>query len=188
MIPAKNQVSRRGDWDGRPLAIGLIIFEGETKPHGYEPQSEKVKYLFKRFKELNGRIGHLWREIARVRDLFPPYPENALAAKKYMKEGPFGLTRSGLVNLLTNIAYIGYWYHKEKGKSAIIIKNNNEAIVDEEDFWYAFNILSPTTITGEPNEQRRHKPLTRFTRVGTEPAEALLDGIVRTALDNHGVL
>ena len=50
MLPAKNQVSRRGDWDGRCLPIGLIIFEGELKPHGYEPQVEKIRHLFKRFR------------------------------------------------------------------------------------------------------------------------------------------
>ena len=187
MLPAKNQVSRRGDWDGRCLPIGLVIFEGEVKPHGFKPQAERIIYLFKRLRELDGRVYLLWREIARKRDLFPPYPKEALGVKGYMKEGPFGITRQGLELILTNPAYIGHWYHKEQGKSAIIIKDNHEAIVDEDDFWYAFNLLSPTTITGELNALKKDKPPTRFTRVGTLPAEALLDGIVRSPLERHGV-
>ena len=187
MIPAKNQVSRRGDWDGRCLPIGLIIFEGEIKPHEFEPQGEKIRNLFKRFRELDGRLYPLWREIARKRDLFPPYPKDAVGVKGYMKEGPFGLSRQGLENMLTNPAYIGYWYHKEQGRSPIILKNNHPAIVDEEDFWYAFNLLSPTTITGEPNEQRKNKPPTRYNHVGTVSTPALLDGIIRSPLEKHGV-
>jgi Recombinase len=129
----------------------------------------------------------LWREIARKRDLFPPYPKEALGVRGYMKDGPFGITRQGLELILTNPAYIGYWYHKEQGKSAVVIKDNHEAIVDEDDFWYAFNLLSPTLITGEPNDQIKSKPPTRFNRVGTLPADALLDGIIKSPLERHGV-
>src|SRR5260221_4514860 len=187
MIPAKYQVARRGDYDGRTIPIGLIIFDGEQKPHEYTPQAERIIYLFKRLRELDGRVYLLWREIERKRDLFPPYPKEALGVKGYMKEGPFGITRQGLELILKNPAYIGHWYHKEQGKSAIIIKDNHEAIVDEDDFWYAFNLLSPTTITGELNALKKDKPPTRFTRVGTLPAEDLLDGIVRSLLERHGV-
>ena len=188
MIPAKYQVARRGDYDGRTLPIGLIIFEGELKPHEYTPQAEVVRSrIFARFRELDGQFNLLWREIAPVRDLFPPYPKDAVGVKGYMKEGPFGISRPGLEDMLTNIAYDGSWYFKEKGKSAIIIPGNHDRIVPHDDFIFSFNRMSKTTLTGEPNEQRRMRPFTRFTRVGTDPYPALLDGIITTNLPRYHV-
>jgi Resolvase, N terminal domain/Recombinase len=178
MLPARNQVARRGEYDGRSTPIGLILFDGEKKPHAYTPQAEKIEYLFKRFRELDGRFNLLWREIGPQRDFFPPYPDNAVGVKKYMQGTPFGISRGGLINILTNPAYIGWWYFREKGKNAILKKDNHDAIVAEDDFWFAFNRLSKTTITGEVNEQRELLPRVRFDRVGTIPAAALLDGIV----------
>src|SRR5258707_15585482 len=105
MIPAKYQVARRGDYDGRTIPIGLIILEGEKKPHEYAAQAEVVrKRIFKRFRELGGQFNLLWRELATVRDLFPPYPADAIGVKPWMKEGPFGISRPGLEEMLTNIA------------------------------------------------------------------------------------
>ncbi len=188
MIPAKYQVARRGDYDGRTIPIGLIIFDGEQKPHEYTPQAEVVrKRIFRRFVELGGQFNRLWREIAPVRDLFPPYPPDAIGVKSWMKEGSFGISRPGLEDMLTNIAYDGSWYFKEKGKSAIIIPNNHDAIVPHDDFMFAFNRMSKTTLTGEPNEQRHMRPYTRFTRVGTDPYPALLDGIIDSTLPKYHV-
>jgi hypothetical protein len=89
--------------------------------------------------------------------------------------------------MLTNIAYDGSWYFKEKGKSAIIIPNNHAAIVPHDDFIFSFNRLSKTTLTGEPNQQRRMRPYTRFTRVGIDPYPALLDGIIDSNLPGYHV-
>ena len=188
MIPAKYKVARRGDYDGRTIPIGLILFEGEKKPHEYTPQAEVVrKRIFKRFRELDGQFNLLWREIAPIRDLFPPYPPDAIGVKSWMKEGPFGISRPGLEDMLTNIAYDGSWYFKEKGKSAIIIPNHHDAIVPHDDFAFSFNRMSKTTLTGEPNEQRHMRPYTRFTRVGNDPYPALLDGIITTNLPGYHV-
>ena len=188
MIPAKYQVARRGDYDGRTIPIGLILCEGELKPREYTPQAEVVRTrIFRRFVQLDGQFNLLWREIAPVRDLFPPYPTDAIGVKGWMKTGPFGISRPGLEEMLTNIAYDGSWYFKEKGKSAIIIPNNHAAIVPHDDFTFAFNRLSKTTLTGEPNQQRRMRPYTRFTRVGTDPYPALLDGIIDANLPGYHV-
>jgi len=101
-------------------------------------------------------------------------------------EYPFGLTYQGLRDMLTNVAYIGIWYTQPKGKPPILIQGNHPAIVDEEDFWYAFNHLSKMTITGEPIEGNRKYP-TRFTRTGTLPASALLDGVVESSIPGYHV-
>jgi hypothetical protein len=188
MIPAKYKVARRGEYDGRTIPIGLVVFEGEKKPHEYTLQAEVVrKRIFARFRELGGQFNLLWREVAPVQDLFPPYPPDAIGVKSWMKAGPFGISRPGLEEMLTNIAYDGSWYFKEKGKSAIIIENNHDAIVPHDDFMFAFNRMSKTTLTGEPNEQRQMRPYTRFTRVGTDPYPALLDGIIDSNLPGYHV-
>ncbi len=188
MIPAKNQVARRGEYDGRCLPTGFMVFKGEKKPQAYTPQIEVIRSrIFKRFKELDGQFNLLWREIAPIRDLFPPYPKNARGVKGYMKEGPFGITRDGLIGILTNPAYIGYWYFKEKGKTRILIPNIYPIAVNEDDFWFAFNNTSKTTTKGEKNELRTIRPQARFDRVGTIPAQALLDGIVTSPLPGKHV-
>lgn len=188
MIPAKYKVAKRGDYDGRTIPIGLILFDGEKKPHEYTPQAEVVRTrIFQRFRELDGQFNLLWREVAPITDLFPPYPPDAIGVKPWMKDGPFGISRPGLEAMLTNIAYDGSWYFKEKGKNAIIIPNNHDAIVPHDDFIFAFNRMSKTTLTGEPNEQRHMRPYTRFTRVGTDPYPALLDGIIDSNLPGYHV-
>jgi hypothetical protein len=65
--------------------------------------------------------------------------------------------------------------------------NNHEAIIPHDDFLFAFNRMSKTTLTGEPNQQRRMRPYTRFTRVGTDPYPALLDGIINSSLPGYHV-
>jgi len=188
MIPAKYKVARRGDYDGRTIPIGLILFDGEKKPHEYTPQADVVRQrVFARFKQLGGQFNLLWREIAPVRDLFPPYPPDAIGVKGWMKDGPFGISRPGLQEMLTNIAYDGSWYFKEQGKSSIVIEHNHDAIVPHDDFLFAFNRMSKTTLTGEPNEQRQMRPYTRFTRVGTDPYPALLDGLIDSGLPGYHV-
>lgn len=179
MIPAANRVSRRGEYDGRCLPTGFYVLEGEKKPRAQEMQIQIINRLFKRFKELDGRFNLLWREVATIRDLFPPYPLEAKGVKPYTKQGPFGITRDGLINILTNQAYIGIWEFRENGKNLVSIPDIYPVAVDEEDFWFAFNHLSKETLDGEVNRQRSiGGSSTRFDRVGTIPAEALLEGIV----------
>jgi hypothetical protein len=68
------------------------------------------------------------------------------------------------MGLLTNVAYIGYWIHLGE----IVNKNNHQAIVDEDLFWYAFDHLSPYTITGERNEKKNG--YIRYSRKESIPA------------------
>ncbi len=189
MHPARNQVSKRGEHDGRAVATGFILRQGNKKYEVYVPHADIVNaQLFKRFRELDGQFNLLWREIGTRRDLFPPYPKDMDIIgvnNKERFERPFGVTYQGLKDMLTNVAYIGIWYSQPKGKPTILIYHNHPAIVDEEDFWYAFNRLSKTTVTGEPLHQDRHP--TRFTRAGTIPSKALLDGIVQSPIPGYHV-
>jgi hypothetical protein len=114
----------------------------------------------------------LCRELYQLAFLFPEFAED-VDISKYLSfyqlkrvPGGFHLSRHGLTGLLTNVAYIGYWVHQGE----VVKKGNHEPIVDEELFWYAFNRLSPYTITGERNEKKNG--YTRYTR--KEPIPALL--------------
>ncbi len=190
MHPARHQVSKRGEHDGRAVATGFILRQGNKKYEAYTPHADIInKRIFKRFRELDGQFNLLWHEVGTKRDLFPPYPKDMDIIGVNNKERfdhPFGLTYQGLRDMLTNVVYIGIWYSQPKGKSPILIYNNHPAIVDEEDFWYAFNRLSKTTITGEVIEDNV-KPPTRFTRTGTTPALSLLDGVVQSSLPGYHV-
>ncbi len=84
--------------------------------------------------------------------------------------GGYHISRTGLMGLFTNVAYIGYWIHLGE----IVSKDNHAAIVEQELFWYAFNRLSPYTITGERNEQKNG--YTRYSR--KTPIPALLKNII----------
>jgi hypothetical protein len=58
-------------------------------------------------------------------------------------------SRAGLAYLLTNPAYIGHVYHKGR----IVKKNAHPAIVDEEDFWFAYYRLASIDFDGNPIER-----------------------------------
>ena len=96
---------------------------------------------------------------------------------------------------MCNVSYIGWWLVYDYVEKAIIradgirekvldknknvvkepilrakIEHNHPAIVDELDFWYAYDLLNPGAIDKSTRE--------RFNKKGTKPAEALLNGIV----------
>ena len=83
-----------------------------------------------------------------------------------------------MLSILTNVQYIGYWSFKkqirrdERGQPII----NHPPIVDEEDFWHAFNRLSPATIDGDLNEER--VSTIRYEQDGTIPSRALLKFVI----------
>ncbi len=177
-LPARRQKALRGEYDGRSVPVGFTVerrVKGLVRKYMiYEPYAEVVRWIFKRYRELGGNFALLYRELCARPYMFPLYqageyiPHNTLGKNEH----GYILTKPGLKGLLTNVAYIGYWYVD----GAELRKDNHPAIVDEGDFWYAFDRLSPITIDGEPREQYVERA--RFNRVGTIPADALLNGIV----------
>ncbi len=136
----------------------------------------------------------LARELNAKEYVFPAYEVGVKGPYTHLtiKNGGYGVTRSGVASMLTNVQYVGYWTFKGQvrrdGNGQPVI--NHPPIVDESDFWYAFNRLSPTTIDGEINEQR--EPITRYDQEGVPPSKALLkyiivspDGAVNCAKDRH---
>lgn len=187
---AKNRISESGRYAGRAIPVGYIIdreetilVEGKLVPNPthrkflpYLPHVKIVRSLFKRYWELNGTLRSLCRELQKLPFVFPDF-EPDIDVSKYLSQyhlkkvsGGYHISRPGLKGLLTNVAYIGYWMHL----GAVISKDNHEAIVEEDLFWYAFNRLSPYTITGEKNELR--SGYTRYSR--KEPIPALLKQVI----------
>jgi predicted site-specific integrase-resolvase len=187
---AKDRLSASGRYAGRAIAVGFIvdkaekiIVDGKIVPNptyrkfiAYEPHAEIVRSLFKRFWELRGMVRPLCRELHRLPFVFPDFePEvdvSQYIGQYHLKKvsGGYHISRTGLMGLLTNVAYIGDWIHLGE----ISIEANHEAIVDKELFLYAFNTISPWTRTGKPNEQKRS--YTRYSR--KDPIPALLKNAI----------
>ncbi len=187
MLPARAQLSLRGLADSRRIAVGFIVTDrqrylpdGSDNPNYrrlvvYEPHARVVKYLFHRYRELGGNLRALYREILTWPYAFPFFTDPTHARYNGLSHNAKGytITQRGLISLLTNPIYLGWWYYKGQ----IVSRTNHDAIVSEADFWYAFDRLSPITIEGESND-RVESPPARYTHDGSPPLEALLDGIV----------
>lgn len=170
--------SNKGFYDGRFLPAGYTVDNSnhqEKRIVIYGPHAEVVRWLFKRFMELDGKIIDLCRELEAMLYVFPKFDTSIInplyiskAAMTRSKnpnrtpEGHFKLSKNGLIHILTNYMYIGWWTPCDGG----VIENNHPAIVDETLFVYAHKILSTTELDGTRKEGRRGYTRTK--------AEALL--------------
>ena len=168
MHDAQHDGARRGEYDGRGIPVGYYLPRGAKMYVVFALYAPIVRWLFKRFRQLNGKLHALCEEIAQKEFLFP-FPVEGMEAP-YMRitklKNGYTMSRSGLKTMLTNPAYIGWWYFKQSGKSTVIIKDHHPALIDgvsvdiegdivtEEDFWYAFTVLSETSVDGIPIEKQ----------------------------------
>ncbi|HLX59340.1 MAG TPA: recombinase family protein [Ktedonobacteraceae bacterium] len=182
MLPARARVSMRGQADGRKVSVGYIVDRREFIEDGsenpkykrfvpYLPHAKVVRWLFKRYRELNGNLNRLYREIEAWPLIFPFFEDSENAKYLLLSKNDKGyvLTKGGLAVLLTNVVYLGWWYFKGR----IVSKNNHDAIVGADDFWYAFNRLSPYTLDGERNVRATSQVHNR-----TDKPDSLLQGII----------
>lgn len=165
MLPAMDERGRAGYWVGGNLPMGFIIdrqekIKGEINPNYnrflvYEPHAQAIRWIFRRFKQLCGNVRALLIEIERLPVLFPDFeewiPDVAVNAFKNYKIVPGGYTIAsdkGLRNALTNRVYIGHWIYQGE----VVSTNNHPAIVDFDDFLFAYNRLSLIRLDGTTNE------------------------------------
>src|SRR5581483_6866824 len=195
MLPARARVSMRGQADGRRVSVGYIVDRREflankelnpdyKKFVPYAPHAKVVRWLFKRYRELNGNLGRLYREISAWPFVFPFFDdmENAQDTTLSRNDKGFTLTKVGLALILSNVVYIGYWYYKGQ----IVSKSNHTAIVDEGDFWYAFNRLSPYKLDGERNTRNTSQVHGRTDKQGTLLADIIRSTNGRKVYAVHG--
>lgn len=173
MLRNRERKALRGEFSGHGIPTGLML-DVERKHYIANPLWAPVMAgLLKRYKELDGSFAQLRREVA-GKPIFPELPADILESTGpiYLRkvEGGYTVnTWSGLRNMLTNVSLIGHTAYNGR-----LIKNTHAAIVDEADFWYAFNRLSKTDIDGNPTE---YKATMRYSKGKKEPHTALLDGI-----------
>jgi hypothetical protein len=187
LLQTKAAAARRGQVDGRRVSVGYIVdrqkfaADGQPNPNykkliPYEPHARVVRGLFKRYRELGGSLTRLYREVRAMQFVFPFFED--MTNEKYSglarKKNAYGytITKWGLGQLLTNPVYIGHWYYRGE----IVSKRNHEPLVDEEDFWYAFNRLSPYL----PNGARNIRATSQNHVNQRVEKGALLDGIITT--------
>ncbi len=143
-------VGKRGEYDGRPLAWGFMRNpEIPWRIQVYEPHAVVVReQLYPRFIELDFNQSKLAREFGGV-DLFPPIPSHLSkwfhTPKKPEPNGWYCLNRFGLLSILCNPMYIGWWGYLGNWK-----QGNHPTILDEDIFWTVFYHVSAVDIDGTP--------------------------------------
>lgn len=180
---AKIRKARRGKYAGLgAIPSGFIVDYDKDSPTYlkfilYEPHARVIYLLFERFYALGGDFFALCKELNAIPILFPeftPDVDRRVVNKCRRKKVPGGyhISRTGLLQLLTNPVYIGWWIVQ----GDIISRENHEPIIDRDHeyfFWYAFNRLSDYTTEGNINVEREKEPR-RFYQHDTIPCEGLL--------------
>ena len=167
LYPAQDERGYAGYWTGGNVPMGYIIdsrerVDGRKNPNFYryivyEPHAEVIRWIFRKFKQLNGNVMATIAEIEKKAVLFPDFDEtidpfivHACYTQNTKVEGGYTIVSDrGLRNLLVNRVYIGYWVYKKE----VVNVENHESIVDLDTFTYAYNRLSVTKLDGTPNER-----------------------------------
>jgi len=154
---AKKAASAKGYYDGRVLSPGYIV--DRTDQHRkklipYEPHVPPTQWLFNRIVELDFNIRGLCREVDALPFLYPKM-DSSLDPKTLsrfrmntVKDGVYAgdhkPSRQGILSILTNPVYIGWWIPIE----GEIVKDNHPAIIDENLFWLVFDRISLYDLEG----------------------------------------
>ncbi len=186
VLPARERVARRGEFFGHSIPVGLMLDDARKFYISNPYWSPIAARLFKRYRELDGSFALFHREIygrllfPELNTIhFPDVPQTILddilerigRIQLSRVEGGYTIKgRTSLQMFLTNVAYIGHINYNGQ-----LIKNTHPAIVNEEDFWFAFNRISNTDIEGNPIE--REKRVVRYQQeTDKERQQALLEG------------
>ena len=187
MNPARQEAVLSGSYAGHAVPIGFIVVgeKGAKKYAVYEPHAKLIRWLFKRYRQLDGNLGRLGRELAiadfhrdALRAIGADIPHIGL---RHDAQGYRLQSRDGLTGVLTNRAYLGWYVYNATSEESRVFqgeyinKESHSAIVDLDDFLFAYNRLSAVTLDGTPNE---NKPkVNRLYGVG---CQALLENIVES--------
>jgi DNA invertase Pin-like site-specific DNA recombinase len=173
----KHAASDHGYYDGRFLSPGYIVDRTDPKRKKYImywPHAERVIWLFRCFLELDGNLPELTREVERMPYLFPKFEHwvdkrdvRRLIMKK-TEDGNYKPTKDGIISILTNPVYLGWWLPLGGG----VIEDNHEPLIEEALFTFAHKRLSVYNLYGE-----RQKP-ERVIRNGK--VQALLKKVIRS--------
>jgi hypothetical protein len=165
-------------YGGHAIPMGFLVVgeKGERRYYTvYEPHAEIVRWLFRRYRELGGSIPRLGREVRTMGLAFPAFQgvaEKPHVALRFDGDGYPIKTRDALASILSNPAYIGWYIFN----GVIISKEAHPAIVEMDDFLFAYNRLSKYVLGSD--EVNTEKPIVDR-RYGVD-VPALLEGILES--------
>ena len=200
MFAARERVQLEGKWCGGSIPVGYMVDCRRTLADGsanptyrkyvvFEPYAEVVRAYYRIFWEVGCVARTAIKVIGEQGPWFPqcPAPDgfkiNYRLAHYYKMRCP---SRRGLVQMLTNAAYLGHWVVR----GVVTIENNHQPMVDEQTFMRVFNYISEVNLDGTPN--RQHVPVraaAKPRREGDRPVEPPLcwGMVVSPASETHYV-
>jgi len=186
LLLAKYQaIADTHSYSGGSVPFGFVVKETEDRKFFivYGPHAEKILFIYKRYRELNGNLPRLGRELQTQGFCFPAFDlailrsmgvEKAPYVTLRYKNGGYPChTREALLSILTNPAYIGWMVYG----GAIISKESHGPIVGMDDFLYAYTRLSPVNLDGTENTHKPKQERSRYTSA---------QGLVETLLTCNG--
>jgi DNA invertase Pin-like site-specific DNA recombinase len=179
---ARERKARKGVYAGMGTIPKGFIVDCNEKSKTYDkyipyvPYAKVILSLFRRFYELDGNFSRLCAELKMKTVVFPPFDENVSRKNNGLKrwkkvDGGYHISRNGLITLLTNPVYIGWWIVR----GDVVSRDNHERIIPKEEeylFWFAFDLLAEFTTSGEINHKRTAPK--RFYQHKTHPKAGLL--------------
>src|SRR5260370_26857305 len=119
LLPAKRRTIEEDiSFGGHCVPVGFILTKEEIEEERirkyylpYEPHARLIRWLFKRYRQLNGNLGRLLHELQVTNFAFPAFVgvEKPHIALKADENGNYPLrSRHGLLGVLSNVSYIGW--------------------------------------------------------------------------------
>lgn len=180
MIAAKNyHIQNDISYAGHSIPFGFVVDDignegAERKFYRvYELHAEKIRWLFKRYRELSGNLPLLARELKEIDFRFPAFEPGipVHVGLRADEDGTYPLRqRAAIIGILTNRSYIGWQVYN----GVIVSREAHTAIVGIEDFMYAWERLSKVSLDGTEEQETA----VRERRYGGR--NALLDGVLRS--------
>ena len=146
----RTRKAMRGEFSGHAIPTGFLLDDSRLFYIPNPLWAPVMRKLLKRFRELDGNMAQFRREIVGY-PVFPDLPDDIQkrVGRIQVTKVPGGYTvksYDGLRMMLTNVALIGHIAYNGR----IVKENAHQSIVDEDEFWFAFNRLSPTALDGTP--------------------------------------
>lgn len=191
LYAAKQRSAAEGRWTGSPIPVGYILDARKVLQNGnanpnwrklvpFEPYATVVRTYFELFLKLDGSLIKTFNHIEHHGPDYPDFEsaeiqrqvplEHRLYKPPSLKpvSGRYYPKLNSLIYLFTNATYAGHYV----SQSRIVQWNNHPAIVPAELFHAVFNVLSPSTLDGDPNPHY-HK-YGRYKRISApQPAHQL---------------
>ncbi len=186
---ARLRKARRGLFVGfgYPARGYIVDYNKESKTYRkyilYSFHQEAVVNLFERFYALDGDLTQLCREVEAMPYVFKSF--DASVDRRNVRDdtwkkvpGGYHISRRGIISILTNPVYIGWWIVA----GDIVSTKNHDPIFPPDKFylfWFAFDCLAEFTIEGEVNKKRRVAPR-HFYQRHTKDERGLLKDRIET--------